>query len=184
MKIFKNISCWFMVQGARFKRKPLTVNPEPLTIHGIAPAPLTAEPDEAELAAQALLEHMAEVSSSKFQVPSDKPHGKPETRNLKPETRDANYYKELASRIRSTQEAARLRAMRFVAFVEQELEKPHLPVSGKGSLGLLEHELLKRIDVIERVGGELKKRWQHCLATVTVRLMQATSNDNDNETTN
>ena len=67
--------------------------------------------------------------------------------------------------------------------VEQELKKPHLPVSGAGSLGLLETELYKRIDVIERVGGELKKRWQHCLADVTVRLMQHTEKETTTDDT-
>lgn len=181
--------------------------PQPLCIEGISPAPLTPEPDEAELAAQALLEHMIEVSSSKFKVPSKKRQnkaqgkdlnaegvasdkrersGKPETSGnaaMKPETRDANYYKELASRIRQAHEAATQRTMRFVAFVEQELQKPSLPLSGPGSLGLLEAELYKRLDVIERRGGELKKRWQHCLATVIVRRMQAERTTDEKETT-
>ena len=179
--------------------------PQPLRIEGIGPAPLTPEPDEAELAAQALLEHMIEVSSSKFQVPSKKRNdkaqgkdlnaegvasdkrersGKPETSGnaaMKPETRDADYYKELASRIRQAHETATQRTLRFVAFVEQELQKPSLPLSGPGSLGLLQTELYKRLDVIERRGGELKKRWQHCLATVIVRRMQAESNEDDNQ---
>ena len=66
--------------------------------------------------------------------------------------------------------------------VEQELAKKELPLTGPGSLGLLEAELMKRLDVIERVGGELKKRWQHCVAQVLVRIYN--HNDNDNETTN
>lgn len=73
--------------------------------------------------------------------------------------------------------------MRFVAFCEQELQKPSLPLSGPGSLGLLEAELYKRLDVIERRGGELKKRWQHCLATVIVRRMQAEGTTDEKETT-
>ena len=64
-----------------------------------------------------------------------------------------------------------------MAFCEQELQKPSLPLSGPGSLGLLEAELYNRIDVIERRGGELKRRWQHCLATVIVRMMQATDDE-------
>ena len=177
MKILKNI----------FRRKEKQ-EPQPLRIEGVGEAPLTAEPDDAELAAAALLETMAEVQCSGFKV-----HGQKEkkheslTDNHKP-IRDANYYKELASRIRQAHDAARLRTMRFVAFCEQELKKADLPLEGTGSLGLLNAELMKRIDTIERVGGELKKRWQHCLAEVTVRLMQATahtdSTDNDTNTKN
>lgn len=62
--------------------------------------------------------------------------------------------------------------MRFVTWCEQELEKRDLPIEGKGSLAQMEAELYKRIDTIERVGGELKHRWQHCLATVIVRRME------------
>ena len=184
--------------------------PQPLRIEGIAPAPLTPEPDDAELAAQALLEHMVQVSSFKFQVPSKPtdskaaaaPHpskgrgqgagSQPETlrstsgrllptgrKNLKPETRDANYYKKLAERIRSAHEAARQRTVRFLAFVEQELAKPDLPLTGPGSLGLLETELYKRLDVVDRHGGSLKTRWQHALANVLVRQMQAQGDDTE-----
>lgn len=183
MKKFKNIF--------RRKEKPA---PQPLRIEGVGEAPLTAEPDDAELAAAALLEHMLQVSSSKFQVSSKEGGSQPETRNLKPETggnaamkpetRDAKYFKDLAARIRTAQEAARLRTLRFLAFVEQELAKKELPVSGAGSLGLLEAELLKRIDVIERHGGELKTRWQHCVAQVMVRLYNVNDNGNDNDNDN
>ena len=54
-----------------FKRKHTTPSPagngvgerSPLRIEGVKPAPLTAEPDDAELAAQALLESMCDVSA-------------------------------------------------------------------------------------------------------------------------
>lgn len=62
--------------------------------------------------------------------------------------------------------------MRFVTWCEHELEKRDLPIEGKGSLAQMEAELYKRIDTIERVGGELKHRWQHCLANVIVRRME------------
>ena len=172
MKRFKNI----------FRRKEKQA-PKPLAVEGAPPAPFTYEPDDAELAAQALLELMAATSrgqvrdmdkSNQVTCPPDSPDT----------PHDAMYYKKLAERIKTAQEAARLRTLRFLAFVEQELAKKELPLTGPGSLGLLEAELMKRLDVIERVGGELKTRWQHCVAQVMVRLMQATSNDNDNETTN
>ena len=170
MKWFKNI----------FRRKKKQ-EPQPLQIDGIPPAPMTPEPDDAELAAQALLEMMAD-GESRGQAP-DFPQASHQGASPHDSAHDAAYYKKLAERIRQAQEAARLRTMRFVSFVEQELEKPHLPVSGAGSLGLLEAELYKRLDVIERVGGELKRRWQHCLADVTVRLMQATSHTDDADDT-
>ena len=99
---------------------------------------------------------------------------------------DADHYHRLAEKIREAHFNARLRTLRFVAFCEQQLLDPHLPLTGKGSLGQLEAELLKRIDTIEREGGELKRRWQHCLATVTVRLMQGSGSlsaeDKEDET--
>ena len=136
----------------------------PLRIEGVKPAPLTPEPDDAELAAQALLESM--VSSDKFQDSSFK------IQDSNPETRDAAYYRRLAERIRLARDQATLRTMRFVTWCEHELEKRDLPIEGKGSLAQMEAELYKRIDTIERVGGELKHRWQHCLANVIVRRME------------
>lgn len=143
--------------------------PQPLRVEGIKPAPMTPEPDDAELAAQALLElirshedgsHGDRLLRSQPQVPV------PVTAH------DAAYYHRLADRIRTARESARFRVTRFVAFVEQELRKPDLPLTGEKSLGLLEAELMKRIDVTERVGGELKTRWQHCVAEVMVRMMK------------
>ena len=148
--------------------------PQPLRIEGIGPAPLTPEPDDAELAAQALLESMVNPHPAS-------PRGGEKEASPSVDERGASYYHALADRIRQANEAATQRTLRFVAFVEQELQKPSLPVSGPGSLGLLEAELYKRLDVIERRGGELKKRWQHCLATVIVRRMQAEGNEDDNQ---
>lgn len=153
-----------------FRRRKEKTEPQPLRIEGIAPASMTAEPDDAELAAQALLESLSPALSQKG-------GGK----EREPEQVTVEYYRRLAEKIRTSQETARLKTMRFVAFVEQELKKHDLPVSGPGSLGLFEAELLKRIDIADRVGGELKRRWQHCLATVTVRLMKAEGGLEDND---
>lgn len=84
--------------------------------------------------------------------------------------------------MQAARESTRLRVARFLAFVEQELKKPYLPTYGDGSLGLLEAELYKRIDIVEREGGELKRRWQRCLALVTVRLMDAARNSHTDDT--
>ena len=162
MKILKNIF--------RRKEKP---DPQPLRIEGVPPAPMTAEPDDAELAAQALLEHMAALNHHERSEHRNSDTSKGRQTKEPDAPHDAAYYHALADRIRQAQEASRLRALRFVAFVEQELEKKDIPLNGEGSLSLLEAELMKRIDTVEREGGDLKRRWQHCLAEVTVRLMQA-----------
>lgn len=150
--------------------------PLPLRIEGVPEAPLTPEPDDAELAAQALLEMMLGAgnrqsdSADEGSVRRHEGDGQP-VKGASPH--DAAYYHHLAAKIRQAHIAQRKRTMRFVSFCEQELRKTELPPYGPGSLGLLEAELLKRLDIIEREGGELKRRWQHCLANVTVRLMQA-----------
>ena len=155
--------------------------PQPLRIEGIGPAPLTPEPDEAELAAQALLEMMASASDK------SRNNDKAELRNngkadSKAAIHDAAYYRQLAERIRQEYNAATYRTMRFLAFVEQELKKPHLPSYGPCSLTLLETELYKRMDIIERRGGDLKRRWQHCLAQVLVRQMKHTDDTTTDNT--
>lgn len=145
-----------------------TIQPttQSLRIEGVKPAPLTPEPDDAELAAQALLESLCDVRSKMEDVieVADDAH--------QPSVRDAQYYHALAERIRLARDQATSRTMRFVAWCEQELEKRNLPIEGKGSLAQMEAELYKRIDTIERVGGELKRRWQHCLAEAIVRQMK------------
>lgn len=138
----------------------------PLRIEGTHTT-LTADPDDAELAAQALLESLATPP-----LPPFRGRGEMEHAELQPEEKGTAYYRRLADRIRQAHDAAILRTIRFLAFCEQELQKPNLPKEGPGSLGLLEAELYKRIDTVDREGGELKRRWQHCLAEVTVRLME------------
>ena len=90
-----------------------------------------------------------------------------------PTAQTAAYYRQLADRIREAHAKAARQATRFIYNCELELQKPRLPLYGPGSVQLLETELYKRIDVVDREGGELKRRWQHCLAEVTVRLMNA-----------
>lgn len=138
---------------------------QPLRIEGIADAPMTVEPDDAEIAAQAILEMMCkEASTQKGQSPSCKP------------SCGAAYYRQLAVKIRKAHEAARQRTMRFVTFCEHELQKKDIPLTGDSSLTLLEKELFKRIDIVDREGGELKRRWQLCLAQVIVKQMAADDN--------
>ena len=166
-----------------FRRKHTTPSPAregqgegerfPLRIEGVEPAPLTPESDDAELAAQALLESLCDVRSKMEDVREVAADAhQPSTISHQPSVRDAQYYHALADRIRLARDQATSRTMRFVAWCEQELEKRNLPIEGKGSLAQMEAELYKRIDTIERVGGELKRRWQHCLAEAIVRQMK------------
>jgi len=149
-------------------------------IDGAENIPMTAEPDEAEIAAQAVLEiilEKKEASSKKHQKRGNTEVAKAQQPQDNTE-HDADYYRHLAERIREAYAAARQRALRFTCYCEQQLADPSLPLYGKGSLSLLEAELYKRLDVVEREGGDLKKRWQHCLAEVTIRLMNASTQTN------
>ena len=144
----------------RFGRGADCPPPMPLRIEGIAPAPLTAEPDDAELAAAALLESMAGGS------------GKPQKAD-KPRKGTPDYYRQLSVKIREAHAAEARAAMRYVSYCEQELAKGETLKSGKGEkLAKLERGLFEKQDVVEREGGDLLKRWQHCLATVTVLQMR------------
>lgn len=146
--------------------------PQPLAITGISPAPMTPAPDDAEIAAQALLEIILEKQSHKRKHKSKKAKRKATPDKQHPVVHDKAYYQHLAERIKEAHAEARKRTLRFVSFVEQELKKPDLPATGEGSLGLLETELYKRIDTVDREQGELKERWQNCLAEVTLRRME------------
>ncbi len=161
-----------------------SATPLPLRIEGVKPAPLTPEPDDAELAAQALLESLASPEQNRNNDISEYRNNEKKRRRIantdthsgeaspSGDERGASYYRRLAERIRLAQDQATFRSMRFVTWCEHELEKRDLPIEGKGSLAQMEAELYKRIDTIERVGGELKHRWQHCLANVIVRRME------------
>ena len=140
---------------------------QPLRIEGVAPAAMTPEPDDAELAAQALLELLAGRAPGK------------EDGAERPEEGTAEYYRLLADRIRQAHAKAELRTRRFVAWCEQELKRGDIPLDGKDSLAQMETELYKRIDTVDREGGELKRRWQHCLAEVIVRRMQPAGKDEE-----
>lgn len=157
-------------------RKHPHADPQPLQVQGVGTAPITPTPDQSELAAQALLEVLVE-QRKRHVSKHHKGIGKTEQPKVKPANvvapHDKKYYHHLADRIRLAYELSSQRTQRFLAFCEHQLRKPDLPVTGSGSLQLLETELYKRIDIIDREGGKLKERWQHCLAEVTLRLMNA-----------
>lgn len=147
------------------------VQPQALRIDGIAEAPLTPAPDDAELAAQAVLEMMCD---GRGKMEDGRGSHQPSAIEYQPSAlspQTSEYYHQLANRIRLARQTSRLHTTRFVAYCERTLQRPDLPEDGPDSLSLLEKELYKRIDTVEREGGELKRRWQHCLAEVTVRRM-------------
>lgn len=158
---------------------------------------MTPAPDDTELAAQALLESLAgnsgsKVQGSRFKVKDQKKGRKQKdnressTMNHESEAKDAAYYKQLSEKIRKAHELERRAAMRYVAYVEQQLKL----VQGSGfrvqdssnhepctmnhkpeSIATLEHGLYKHQDTVEREGGELLKRWQKCLAECILKQM-------------
>lgn len=143
--------------------------PQPLRIEGTKPAPLTAEPDDAELAAQALLETLASPEQNRNKdIPEYRNNGKQNGKTAQP--RDASYYHSLADRIRTARTAEARLVMRLLAAVEEQLAEP--TALYKGQWGDTERKLYRAMDVAEREGGELHRRWQHCLANVLVRRME------------
>ncbi len=188
-----------------FRRKAATPTPQqegqgggsasPLRIEGVKPAPLTPEPDDAELAAQALLESMCDVRSKMEdgrEVATDahqpsaiihqpsKSH-QPSAISHQPSVRDAAYYHALADRIRTARTAEARLVMRLLASVEEQLAEP--TALYKGQWGDTERKLYRALDIAEREGGELHSRWQHCLANVIVRRMEEERQQPDTNTT-
>lgn len=147
----------------------------PLRIEGVKPAPLTPEPDDAELAAQALLETLASPEQNRNNnIPEYRNNGKQDGKTAQP--RDAAYYHALADRIRTARTAEARLVMRLLASVEEQLAEP--TALYQGQWGDTEHKLYRAMDVAEREGGELHRRWQHCLANVLVRQMEEEEREN------
>lgn len=156
--------------------------PMPLRIEGVRTV-LTPEPDDAELAAQALLESMCDGRSKKEEGRRKKEEERGKERQTSSvshhtsENRDVAYYRTLADRIQAAHAAEARAALRFVAYCELELQKME---EGSGrmeddhqasAIEHLERGLYRHLDTVEREGGELKRRWQHCLAECVVRQM-------------
>lgn len=132
-------------------RRKAIHEPKPLRIEGTHTT-MTAEPDDAEMAAMALL---ASLAGEELRVKSEE----------LPEKGTAAYFHALADRVHEGRTAEVRMAMRYVAYCEQELLR-------NPQLAELERGLYRHLDTVEREGGELKRRWQRCLAEVTVRLME------------
>ena len=149
---------------------------------------MTMEPDKAELAAQALLEVMLDKQKRRrkkvdaYEDPDKAGKSVESGEPDKPDTlQTSKYYHQLSDRIRQAYASSRQRTLRFLCYCEQQLRNQDIPLFGAGSLNLLQAELLKRIDVVDRTGGEIKARWQHCLAEVTLRQMEASARSDDEE---
>lgn len=155
-----------------FKHKKSVAEPQPFTVPGVPSAPITPEPDDAEIAAQALLELMLDMRRQRRKGKPTK--AQPQGGNaVDAAPHNKQYYIRLADRIRKAHDDSRRRTLRFISYCEEALQKHDLPLTGEGSLQLLEVELYKRIDVVDREGGGIKERWQHCLAEIIMRTMEA-----------
>lgn len=153
-----------------YRRKKMKDPVRTLRIDGIKTT-ITPKPDDAELAAQALLES---------RIYGDKTQRK-HAQNAKPQQGTAEYYGELSEKIKAAHEADKRAAMRYVSYVEEELK--HQP-SDISHLTSLEQGLYQHQNAVEREGGDLKQRWQKCLALVIVKQMTAASSEDEDESTN
>lgn len=125
-----------------------------LRIDGVKAPVMTPKPDDAELAAQAVLEHMSEKGH--------KPEKKTKERQAKEGTPE--FYQQMRDKIKEAHTADARDAMRYLAYIEEELkENPNQEQLVEIERGLYQHR-----DAAEREGGDLKTRWQNCLAQVIV----------------
>lgn len=188
-----------------FRRKKQKDPVRSLRIDG-AKTEMTAAPDDAELAAQALLESRiygdrtqrrkatgkrgksnARISPSEREQPrrdsgKDRRKKTPAGRNDKKgdveQARDVGFYRRLAEKIQEERTQEALQTRRFLTYAEQQLSSPLFT----GGVGDIEQELYRMQDIAEREGGELLRRWQHCLAECIVRQMTATRTESTEST--
>ena len=154
----------------------------PLRIQGVKPAPLTDAPDGAELAAQALLESLAKPEQHRNNdIPEYRNNEKQDGKVAQP--RDAAYYHALAERIRTARTAEVRLVMRLLATVEERLRVDNPTALHKEQWADTENKLYRAMDIAEREGGELHRRWQHCLANVIVRRMEEEQETNTDDNT-
>lgn len=144
-----------------FRRKVMKDPVRTLRIDGVKAPAMTPKPDDAELAAQALLEHKSHPKETE-----KKPKAK------QPKEGTAEYYQQMSGKIREAHESEALQAKRYLAYTEEEL-KEH---PSQEQLAEIERGLYALQDAAEREGGELKSRWQHCIAEC-ILLQSGTDND-------
>lgn len=147
---------------------------ERLAIEGVNPVPLTPVADASELAAAALLESIViRKKSTTRKVRGSQSAGTPEGTPA--------YYHAISQKIREAQAAEVRSALRYISYTEQCLQTDASSEYHGGSLAELESGIYKHQNAAERIGGELLCRWQHVLATITIRQMEKysiTVNDN------
>lgn len=189
----------------RIFRKKREQKPKQLRIDGCKTT-MTPQPDDAELAAHALLE-------SGLSAPPSKKNTNKGNHSLQSQggkrgggVRDAAFYRELSDKIRASWAAEARLTMRYLAYCEEQLALPMKAATEReeddahidspereqarrdkrqlyvGHLVEMEQELYKRQTVAEREGGKLLRRWQHCLAEVILRQMSAAHTDTDEMT--
>lgn len=135
-----------------FRVKRFKPEPKSLRIDGVS-TKMTPQPDDAELAAQALLEHMSESKGKKPKKAAQPKEGSPE------------FYQQLSGKIKAAHEQEARDAQRYLAYTEEKLKQnPSMDQLIEIERGLYQYQ-----DAAEREGGELKARWQHCLADVLVK---------------
>ena len=141
----------------------------PLRIEGIGPAPMTPEPDDAELAAMAYLEYSVlppKLGGNQRGLRSALPLGSSKNKHTaKPQTQE--YYQQLSKRVQDGRALEARLALRYVAYCEEMLKE----APDADTLGTLMQGLFKHQDAAEREGGELKRRWQHCVANIALAQM-------------
>ena len=169
----------------RQNRQKEPETPQTLKIDGVGEAPMTMEADNAELAAQALLEVMLDKQKrrrKKSDISDKSETSEKSGESGKPNTlQTSEYYYQLSDRIRKAYASSRQRTLRFLCYCEQQLRNQDIPLYGADSLNIMQAELYKRIDVVDREGGDIKARWQHCLAEVTLRQMEASARSDEAE---
>jgi hypothetical protein len=156
MNFIKKIFC---------RRKQFKPQPRQLRIDGVKTT-LTPTPDDADLAAQALLE--SRIYGDKEQRRKKQPLPQPIPK--KEGERDAEYYRQLSEKIKESREHDARMATRYVAYVEEQLKDQ------ASDIATLEHGLFKHQDTVEREGGELLRRWQKCLAECLLLEMKTKTN--------
>ena len=189
MNFAKILSCLKRANGADDTRAGDAKDVHRLRISGVKAAAITPEPDNAEIAAQAVLEILLddgtrkagdrESVTQKSQKSQKVGEGEGGTQKSQKSQKgkesenghDAEYYRRLAERIRAAHEQGRRMCMRYVAYCEQELRGS---VTSE-TLATLEHGLYSHLDTVNREGGHLLRRWQYCLADIVVQQMQQPS---------
>lgn len=137
-----------------FRVKRFKPEPRSLRIDGVS-TKMTPKPDDAELAAQALLEHKSQPKKA----------GEKKIKAKQPKEGTPEYYQQIGKKINEAHEQEARDAQRYLAYTEEELkENPSMDQLIEIERGLYQYQ-----DAAEREGGELKKRWQHCLADVLVK---------------